>query len=245
MATHNSNHPKPKLVSFYQHPNGGRDFAGRTLSSILQWQDKDLEYSHDYIQTLFPLPERSPVNYQAPVIDRATFDAFRSRPELRARLRESFVRILSFYGFELQERHGQLKISPAANFLPVSKNWVMKFNHNHLRITRIIRSLRVLGLEREAEAFFAALEQVYQAANGKIGPRSLMFWTRAAKRPLYLAPEQSEDEGDGADFLYEFEKTLQESEDSADAEATRRPRVGMGMVRADQDVERSYSVRRR
>lgn len=220
MATHNSNHPQPKLVSFYQHPNGGKDFKGRTLSSILQWQDDQLEYSHDYIQVLFPLPERSPVNYQAPVINGATFDAFHSRPELRARLREAFVRILSFYGFELQQRDGRLEISPAANFVPASKNWVMKFNHNHLRITRIIRSLRVLGLEEEAEAFFTALEQLCQSVNGRISSRSLMFWTRAAKRPLYLAPEQDEDEGDGADFLYEFEKRRWGNKDGADADAT-------------------------
>lgn len=221
MATHNSNHSQPKLVSFYQHPNGGRDFKGRTLSSILQWPDEDLEYSHNYIQILFPLPEPSPVNFQAPVIDRATFDAFRSRPELRARLKESFIRILRFYGFELQETHGRPKVSPAANFVPASKNWVMKFNHNHMRITRIIRCLRVLGLEEEAEAFFAALEQLYRSVDGRIGARSLMFWRRAAKRPLYLAPEQEEYEGDGADFLREFEKKRQDSKDGADSDATR------------------------
>jgi len=226
MVTHNSNHAQPKLVSFYEHPNGGRDFEGRTLSFILQWPDEELEYSHNYIQIIFPLPERSPVNFQAPVIDRATFDAFQSRPELRARLKESFIRILRFYGFELQEAKDGPKISPAANFVPASKNWVMQFNHNHLRITRIIRSLRILGLEQEAEAFFAALEQLCQSANGRISSRSLMYWTRAAKRPLYLRPERNEDKGDGVDFLYEFEKRRQESKDSADTEA--KPRNGDG-----------------
>jgi hypothetical protein len=220
MAKHNSHRAQPELVSFYEHPNGGRDFKGRTLSSILQWPDGELEYSHNYIQIVFPLPERSPVNFQAPVIDRATFDAFHCRPELRARLRESFKRILSFYGFELQEANGGLKISPAADFVSASKNWVMQFNHNHLRITRIIRSLRVLGLEPEAEAFFVAVEQLCQSVNGQISSRSLMFWTRAAKRPLHLAPEQDEDEGDGADFLHEFERRHEQSKDGANPEAT-------------------------
>lgn len=220
MAKHNSHRAQPELVSFYEHPNGGRDFKGRTLSSILQWPDGELEYSHNYIQVMFPLPERSPVNFQAPVIDRATFDAFHCRPELRARLRESFIRILSFYGFELQEANGRPKISPAAGFVSASKNWVMKFNHNHLRITRIIRSLRVLGLEEEAEAFFAALEHLCQSVDVRISSSSLMFWTRAAKRPLYLAPEQDEDGGDGADFLYEFQKSHERSKDSATSEAT-------------------------
>lgn len=83
-------------------------------------------------------------------------------------------------------------------------NWVSSFTHNHLRITRIIRSLRVLGLEAEATAFFEAVEDVY-LTTGRIGGRSFMYWTRAIERPLYLAPEDARDKGDGKDFLYEFE----------------------------------------
>ncbi len=206
MATSNSIQSAPKLVRFYQHPNGEKDCKGRTLSSILQWTDDDLEYSHNYIQILFPLPENSPNNLEAPVIDKATFDAFRSRPELRARLKVSFVRMLRFYGFELQESDGQVTVSPAANFPTATRRWVRSFDHNHLRITRIIRSLRVLGLEREAEAFFMALKQLSEERKGKIRPRTLIFWMRAAKRPLYLAPEHDHDGGEGEDFLYEFEK---------------------------------------
>lgn len=231
-----------KLVRFYEHPNGGKDFKGRTLSSILQWHDDDLEDSHNYIQTLFPLPEGSPFNSQAPPIDKATCDAFHSRPELRGRLRESFVRILSFYGFELQERDGGLKVSPATNFSTASENWVRPFDHNHLRITRIIRSLRVLGLEREAEAFFVALEQPSLAGKGRISSKSLMFWTRAAKRPLYLAPIDDRDGGEGADFLYEFEKRRQERQDGEDVEAEsihgeRKARTSYGV-----DVDDKESV---
>ncbi|MCJ1364331.1 hypothetical protein MMC16_003441 [Acarospora aff. strigata] len=218
MVTASSNNTKPALVRFYEHPNGGEDFRGRTLSSILNWRDDDLEYVHNFIQILFPLPEGSPINSQAPVIDRATFEAFHSRPELRARLRESFVRMLSFYGFALQETGGELKISPAANFRTAAKNWFQPYSHNHLRITRIIRSLRVLGLEREAEAFFLALRELSPAGDRKISTTSWRYWTRAAKRPLYLAPEDNEDDGHGADFLYEFEKSRQKRDGSADAE---------------------------
>ena len=34
----------------------------------------------------------------------------------------------------------------------------------------------------------------------------MMFWRRAAERPLYLAPEDERDEGRGQAFLYEFEE---------------------------------------
>lgn len=98
----------PSLVSFYE--GTGRDHRGRHLSEILQWGAGRLELSHDYIQTLFPLPEGSGVNWDAPIIDRQVFDAFRSRPELRGRLRDSFQKILWFYGFKLDYSNGEIKV---------------------------------------------------------------------------------------------------------------------------------------
>ncbi|MCJ1483736.1 hypothetical protein MMC06_003904 [Schaereria dolodes] len=194
------------LISFYDPVSAATDSKRRTLSSILAWDDSKLECCHDYIQILFPLPERSPFNITAPIIDQETFDTFRSRPELRGRMKTSFARMLSFYGFEMEDGDEGMNIFPAPHFLEASKNWVTRFDHNHLRITRIIRSLRVLGLENEAEAFFAVLKRVYNAQRGRINQRSFMFWTRAAQRPLYLTPDDEEDEGDGQDFLYEYEK---------------------------------------
>lgn len=77
---------------------------------------------------------------------------------------------------------------------------------NHLRISRIIRSLRVLGLEAHAAAYFEALQKVNQDFPNRIGARSMMYWQRAAKRPLYLAPDQDDDEAvEGPRFLIDFE----------------------------------------
>jgi hypothetical protein len=99
--------PASSLVSFYE--GTGRDHRGRRLSQILQWSADRLESSHDYIQTLFPLPEESGVNWDAPIIDRQVFEAFRSRMELRGRLRDSFQKILWFYGFKLSYENGEAK----------------------------------------------------------------------------------------------------------------------------------------
>lgn len=90
-------------------------------------------------------------------------------------------------------------------------NWVHRFDHNHLRITRIIRSLRVLGLEEEAIAFFQALKSIQEASN--ISPKSLNYWSRAAFRPLYIAPDVDSDDEDGVrgpKFLRDFEKKRRE-----------------------------------
>jgi len=69
------------------------------LESVLTWTDRTLEYRHDYIQHLFPLPEASPVNPDAPVITKETRDTFLARPELRASLHRAWVRMCVFPDF--------------------------------------------------------------------------------------------------------------------------------------------------
>lgn len=194
----------PPLVLFYDPQVNAPDARGRTLSSILAWPDSELESSHNFIQQLFPLPESSAYDPFAPIIDRATYNAFRTRADLRARLMQSLDRMLAFYGFKYNESPTEIFVSRVPTFDVVSRHWVRKVDHNHLRLTRILRSLRILGLEIEAEALWRALDEVY-AHHRVISRKSWTFWTRAAKRPLYLAPEDEKDEGKGADFLYERE----------------------------------------
>ncbi|KAL9612338.1 MAG: hypothetical protein Q9167_003071 [Letrouitia subvulpina] len=205
MSSLSSDTPSPFFVKFYSKPNT-TDRRGRTLAMILAWPDDALEWSHDYIQNLFPLPERSSYNPSAPVVDRATFDAFRSNAELRERLRDSLVRMLQFYGFELRTTStGEVQVVQGSNFREAAQNWVKRMDHNHLRITRIIRSCRVLGLETEAAAFYEALKNVIKVT-GHIGVSSQKYWARAAKRPLAIPPEEEMDLGRGAKFLYEFDE---------------------------------------
>ncbi|MCJ1435308.1 hypothetical protein MMC27_004680 [Xylographa pallens] len=206
MSSSRASSRERSLVSFYDPVIAAADAKGRTLGSILAWNDRKLESCHDYIQVIFPLPEASAFSYVAPVVDQATFEAFHSRSDLQAQLRVSLARMLGFYGFELRETERGPDITRGPDFASASKNWVTRFDHNHLRITRIIRSLRVLGLGKEALAFFAALQAVYKSSDGRISQKSMMFWTRAAERPLYLAPEDDRDDGEGLDFLYEYEE---------------------------------------
>jgi len=189
------------LIRFYDPSQCAPDARGRPLRDILAWEDPYLEGCHNYIQMLFPLPEGSPFNLDAPVVDREVFEAFRSREELRAGLRSSFERMLAFYGFELrvggeggeegeegEEGAGRVRVVSGPNYREAFANWVHRFDHNHLRISRILRSLRVLGLPDEAQAFFHALQEVFDSF-GRISERSLMFWRRATERPLWIAPD--------------------------------------------------------
>ncbi|PQE20710.1 opioid growth factor receptor region protein [Rutstroemia sp. NJR-2017a BBW] len=208
------------LISFYSGQT--RDSEGRWLSDILNWTDETLEYEHSFIQWLFPLPEFSMVNPNAPLINRDVFAAFHTSPELMARLKKSFVRMLGFYGFQLTDvvdEKGLPIIVKSPAFRHKSKNWLMMSNHNHLRISRIIRCLRILGLESEAIAFYNTLSAITTGKTQIVSCRSADYWRRAAERPLNWEPNLSEDvcQADrkralGPDFLREYEK-LKKSRD--------------------------------
>ena len=122
---------------------------------------------------MFPLAERSGANPAAPILDEPTIHEFRSRPELRENLRASFLRMLRFYGLELDSG----KVKAAADFR--SKVWLTPGNHNHLRITRILKSLRILGLEQDAGAFFDCLTEIYTSHPGAISSETWRYWQSA------------------------------------------------------------------
>ena len=63
-------------LDFYR--GNGPDSEGRTLAEILAWSDDELEAVHDYIQWLFPLPEPSMFNADAPVLTPAEIAAARA-----------------------------------------------------------------------------------------------------------------------------------------------------------------------
>ena len=58
------------IVKFFR--NESPDDSGRMLDEILAWPDGQSEYTHNFIQWLFPTREPSPVNPEAPTVDAAT-----------------------------------------------------------------------------------------------------------------------------------------------------------------------------
>jgi hypothetical protein len=161
------------IVSFY---SGGTDAAGRTLASILAWDDERLEAVHDYIQWLFPTRQPSGVNPLAPLVTGATVAAFEADPSLRARLRDAFERMLVFYG--LASSPDGVAID-AARFPARARVWLHPGNHNHLRLTRIMESLATLGLRDEAAALQRCLlEEIAARHPDSVSPRTLGFWRK-------------------------------------------------------------------
>lgn len=138
----------------------GRDGRGRLAADVLGFPDKDLEAVHDYIQWLFPLPTRSAAQPHSPILTPAEIAAIRADPRAVDTLKAATERMLRFYRD--------------------TRWWLSSHDHNHLRITRILHSLRLLVGYGEARAFHKAILALHEAAGAPVNTRSLHYWAEAA-----------------------------------------------------------------
>ncbi|TNC15921.1 hypothetical protein FF100_01250 [Methylobacterium terricola] len=137
----------------------GRDGRGRSLAEVLAFDDDRIEGVHDFIQWLFPLRDASRAVPGAPVLGAAEAEAIRADPTARAGLLAARDRMLRFYS--------------------ATDGWLTAFDHNHLRITRILTALRDLAGLDEARAFHADILTLNEAAGSPVNPGSLEYWRRA------------------------------------------------------------------
>ena len=166
-----------RLLDFYA--GRGGDHRGRTLSAVHRFPVEMLEYEHDFIQWLFPLRTPSPVNPEAPTLSERDIAEFRSNETLKVRLQESFELMLDFYGLVIEERDGNLAVQRADRFSLRAGNWLTPGNHNFLRITRILKSLTILGRQDLARAFLDCLTTIFADHRELIGNRTWQFWSAA------------------------------------------------------------------
>jgi hypothetical protein len=162
------------IVAFYE--GRGRDHRGRLLSDIRKFGFHELEGHHDYIQWLFPLPEPSGANPSAPLLTAEDIAAFERDEGLRDELRRSFQQMLVFFGLEESSRGPGTEVMTGSSFDVRRREWLTPGNHNFLRISRMLRSLSLLGLPGHARAFLACLERIYAEHAEVVGTTTLGYW---------------------------------------------------------------------
>jgi hypothetical protein len=137
----------------------GRDSGGRSIETVLAFDDASIEAVHDFIQWLFPLPVASRAQPHSPVLAKAELEAIRRDPVAVGNLKRASKRMATFY---------------IAN-----DHWLTPFDHNHLRITRIITSLRLIAGPAAAQEFYAAIADRVRTSPMAVNSRSLRFWSEA------------------------------------------------------------------
>lgn len=136
----------------------GIDDAGRRVAQVLASGDRALEEQHDFIQWLFPLREPSRAVAAAPVLLDEDVRLIREDAGAQANLRTAAERMLAFYRD--------------------TRGWRDWSDHNHLRITRIVRSLRLLVDDDAADAFRDGVLAL-AGPSPAINPRTLEYWAAA------------------------------------------------------------------
>ena len=145
------------MITFFL-SNKGTDIEGRTFEEVLAFNDEQLEDVHNYIQWLFPLPEPSNVYMNAPVLDKEEIQQIRESEVIQKNLKRARDRLKQFYAD--------------------TDHWLEFHDHNHLRITRILKSTLLLTGRDEAEDFYDFLmEKIRRAEREKPDPADIKYWT--------------------------------------------------------------------
>ena len=144
------------LISFLR--GEGPDINGRTLSSLNDSCDDELEQSHDFIQWMFPSDIPSKHNDYAPVLTKEQIEMIRNDDLIKEWIRMSLLRMLYFYK---------------------GSWWITRRNHNFLRITRILRCLWLSGLKWEYDKLQIVLDRIYNKHSDIIGSVTYTYWKNA------------------------------------------------------------------
>ena len=146
-----------KVLSFLH--DTGPDHRGRYLSDIWKYSDDAIDTTHDFIQWVFPLDEPSGASPDAPVLEPGEVALIRKSSLAAHNLNQSVQWFL--------------------NFLQRDKHWLATHNHNHLRITRMIKSLRLLEGEMAANSVRSSVLRMGEPHKDKISELAFDYWRNA------------------------------------------------------------------
>lgn len=168
---------KMQIVEFYRGERGNQ--CGHKLDEMLTWSNGALEMDHDYVQWMFPSNERSMLNGEAPTLTKEESKIFEADPALQEKVKQSLVRFLDFLHFKLSRDDEAVLIEPKD-----SQNtpwWLRNFNHNMLRVTRLLKALRLTGNTKYAVAMFDALRPF----KPQVSTNTWQYWYAAVFDPLW------------------------------------------------------------
>lgn len=172
-----------KLVQFYRGeiPTNDGDFLD---DIIFHWKYEQLEGCHSYVQWMFPMKEGSMFHPEVPRLTDEEIAIFKADPYLQSSIDVAFFKMMDFYGFKIS----RTEVSPLAWQEPGRhknpKWWLDHFNHNFLRITRILKSTRYLGKEPLAAMLWNVLQSLKEEHLAVISENTFEYWQEAALAPL-------------------------------------------------------------
>ena len=139
--------------------NEGLDFKSRSLSEIWKYTDIQIEQNHDFIQVVFPLNKPS----------ENTFHGFHLSDQSE---------LLKLQNSEIVKSNLIKSAGWFLGFLERSMSWRDGYDHNQLRITRVIECLRLLVSNEVADTFYKDI-LVILGTDNTVNRTTLLFWSEA------------------------------------------------------------------
>jgi hypothetical protein len=134
------------------------DFKGRMIQDIWNYSDEEIEGIHDFIQILFPLNKKSQSVFHGYYLDTDNLvQSLKDDEQVKENILKSSEWFLSFL-----KRHDY---------------WKRGYNHNQLRITRVIECLRLIVGDKEANSFYELIKILSKNAN--LNKKTTEFWDNA------------------------------------------------------------------
>ena len=159
------------LIRFFR--NEETNGRGRYHKDILQFDENEIEYEHDFIQWIFPTIEKSRFNSDAPVIDKSFSERFQKDELAKSNYCKSCQLYLNYIGFCCD---GQGKIKS----IKPGRIYELPF-HNYLRVTRMLNSLNQVGNNTCSANLYQALMKDVRTDSNKIDEKTLKYWRETQK----------------------------------------------------------------
>jgi len=134
------------------------DFKGRMIDEIWSFTDVQIETNHDFIQILFPLNKKSQSSFHGYYLETDELVQILKNDNL---IRQNIIKSSEWF----------------LSFLKRHDYWKRGYNHNQLRITRIIECLRLIVDDKSANEFYESIINICDPK--KINQKTLVFWKNA------------------------------------------------------------------
>lgn len=157
------------IIDFLE--NRSTDYKGRTFMDIVECSDKKMEECRDQVQWMFPLHEESNFAQTYPIVTAETLQKAKNSPFIKNNLLIAKSRMEKFLAI------GECKD------IDIQRKWCQERNHNLLRITRVIRCLRLFGMKDDAIDFH---DKALKAGNYfGISNVTTAYWWRALYEDIW------------------------------------------------------------
>lgn len=147
------------ILGFLEHR--GLDYQHRSLHDVWAFNDTQIEYTHDFIQWIFPLTEPSQNILSSPVL-------CSNELALVVRSLEANKNIL-------------LSANWFLCFLERNENWRTRYDHNHLRVSRLLKSLMLINKYEDARLALNRIMKILGPQKHLIDSKAQIIWKKTVE----------------------------------------------------------------